>query len=485
MSQPKMRGQVLNSLKWLGLARVLGSSTAAVISVIVVRLLNPADYGVMAIALIFLGLILLLNELGFGAALLQQETLARREVEQVFGLLIVVNIALYAVVYLAAPSVAIFFQEPRISPIIQVVALRLPLIALLVIPRTMLKREMRFRAKSMVDLAGMVTASLATLILALLGYGVWALAWGVLFGAVVEVVGMHIAARYWVRPIFSLRGMRRQVTFGSYVTIDRLFWYLYTRSDALIVGRLIGNEALGIYYIAKKFASYPVDASGGIFGQVGFAAYSRIQSDRQLLISHYCKVARMASLVSFPLCFGLSAVAPEAVPIVFGANWVDAILPLQLIALASPLRQLNALNTPALMAIGRPEVNVVNLVIALAIMPAAFAIGSQFGLSGVALAWALAYPAYFFIVLMRSLPVLGVRFRSYFDAIWPSITAAGVMYGAVVLCRVGLQNGEVARWAMLGISVLVGALTYLAAIWMIRRTAVQELFALFRRKRAI
>ena len=152
-------------------ARLLGQGVAVIISVIVIRLLEPSDYGLMAIALVFLGLILLLNEMGLGAALVQQREVEQSEIEQVFGLLLMVNLVLYAAVYLAAPLVATYFREPQVTAIIQVISLRLPLMSLLVIPRAMLQREMRFRAKSLVDLAGGLTASFATLTLALLGFG--------------------------------------------------------------------------------------------------------------------------------------------------------------------------------------------------------------------------------------------------------------------------------------------------------------------------
>lgn len=480
-----MRSQVLNSVKWLGLARLIGQVVAVSISVIVVRLLDPADYGVMAVALVFLGLILLLNELGMGAALVQQEHLENHEIERVFGLLLIVNLALYALVYLTAPSIASFFKEPRITPIIQVVALRLPLIALVVIPRAMLQRGLKFRALSMVDLVGMVTASLGTLVLALLGFGVWALACGVLFGAVVEVVGMYMVSRFWVRPRFSLRGMRRQATFGGYLTLDRLIWYTYTRADAVIVGRLIGNEALGLYYIAKKFAGLPVEMSGGIFTQVGFAAYSRIQHDMPQFRLHYRKVARMASAVSFPVCFGLSAVAPEAVPVILGSNWVEAVVPMQLIALVTPLRQLNALNTPALLAVGRPEIALGNVILAFVIMPAAFAIGANWGLPGVATAWAAAYPVYFLLMLMRSLPVLGVSYWQYLDSIWPPVVATVAMYALVEISRLGLQNAGATPFLKLALSVVVGVASYIGLVLVIRNSLAHELVALFRRERKL
>lgn len=473
--------KVLNSLKWLGSGRAIGQVIATVISIVVIRLLDPTDYGLLAMATVFLGLIALLNEMGLGAALVQQQEVERREMEQVLGLLIVVNSALYVAIFLAAPLVASFFDEPRLTPIVQVMAIRLPLISLAVVHRSILQRNMRFRARAIIEFTSMTSGSLATLLFALSGYGVWSLVYGSLVSAFVQVIGTFTACRVWLRPVFSLRGMRRQAVFGGFLTVDRILWYVYSQSDVVIVGKMLGNEALGFYHVAKRLASLPLDKLGGTINEVGFSAYSRVQGDMRLLRSHYCRAAQLASFFGFPVCFGISSVAPDAVPLILGPKWVDSVFTMQLVALVIPLRQLNVLNTPALLGIGKPEVNVVNLGFALAIMPAAFLIGSRWGLAGVAMAWAVGYPIYFVIMLARSLPVLGVPGRQYVDAIWPPAAAAAVMYVAVTMSSTGLERLGFAPLSILSLEIAAGMVMYVAAIGLIRRGRLLDVVALVKR----
>jgi teichuronic acid exporter len=480
-STPMMRAKVIDSLKWLGSAKLLSHAVSTVVLIIVIRLLEPADYGLMAMAAVFLGLILLFNEMGLGSALIQKAELVRGELEQVFGILLVVNLALYTLVYLSAPFIAAFFDEPRLTVIIQVLGLRLPLISLLVVPRAMLRREMRFRAKAIVDLIGILAASATTLVLAFLGLGVWALVWGALMGALAEVVAVYVVWRMWVKPNFSLKGMRYHLVFGGYLTLDHVLWYVYTQADTVVIGRMIGNEALGLYYIARRIASMPLDMIGGITQEVGFSAYSRVQQDRAQLASYYSKVAKIGSFYSFPVCFGIAAIAPQAVPIVLGDQWVGATLPMQILALTIPLQQLNALNTPALFGIGRPDVNVGNLMIAIVMMPAAFVFGSRWGVTGVAFAWLLAYPFYFAIVLLRSLPVLMVPFRSFFDAVWPSALSAVLMLVVVALGQFSLQELGAGPVVVLLASILIGAVAYVTTIWVMRKELLAEVLSLVRR----
>jgi teichuronic acid exporter len=473
-----IRTKVLHSLKWLASTTLIGKALATVISVFVIRLLEPTDYGLMAMALVFVGLLALLNEMGLGAALVQKKSIAHGEIEKVFGLLLIVNLSLYAVLYLAAPWVAAFFREPNLVPVLRVLSLLLPMTALIVVPRAMLQREMNFRAISLVELAHGFAAGFGTLAFALAGFGVWSLIFGSLLGTAVQIAGIHIAAKMLILPRFSLQGMRQQVIFGGYLTADRVLWYLYSRSDVVIVGRIIGPELLGFYHVAQKLASLPLQMFGNIGNQIGFAAYSRVQDDKPRLALYYCKAARMATFFSFPFCFGLSVVAPEAVTLVLGPKWMDVILPLQIVALAVPLRNLNTLNTPALLAIGRPEVNVVNLSVALAVMPAAFLFASGWGLVGVASVWVLVYPLYLLFVLMRSLPILGVSWRMYLTSVWPAAAAAAIMFGVVEVARQALLFAEVHAVVVLAVSVMLGGCVYIGAIWMLRRDVVREVLQL-------
>lgn len=473
--------RVTSSMRWLVLAQMLGQGGAVLASLVVIRILEPTDYGLMAMAAVVLGLILLLNEMGLGSALIQQASLSRVELERVFGLLLVVNLGLALALIGAAPAIAVFFDEPRVTPLIQVMALRLPLMALLVVPRSMLRRDMLFRRKAMVDLAGILSGSAATLVLALMGYGVWSIVVGILIGGVVEVIGTYIASPVRVWPAFSIRGMGQQCRFGGFVTLDRILWYSYSQADVVVLGRFLGPELLGVYSVAKRLASMPLDRLGGIVNEVGFSAYSSAHRDGLSVPEYYCKAARLASFFTFPLFFGMAAIAPEAIPVVLGEKWSPAVLPFQLLALVMPLRQLNVINTPALMGIGRPDVNVVNLLIALVIMVPAFLIGVQWGVIGVCLAWVIAYPVYFAIMLWRSLAVLQVSARSYLGAILPSALTAAVMVGCVEVSRRLLDDWLIQPVLLLAALAVVGFIGYFAAAGLLNRPQCREILSVLRR----
>ena len=236
----------------------------------------------------------------------------------------------------------------------------------------------------------MIIGGLVTLGLAIIGYGVWSLVIGNFGMAVVRVVMLNLMVRYWCPPKFSMTGIRELVKFASFVTMDRILWYFYSIADVIIIGKVLGNELLGVYSVAKDLARLPMRKVPVILNEVGFAAFSRIQNDKALVSANLKKAARLLGFVAFPVFFGISSVAPELVDVLLGEKWALVLVPLQLLSLVLPLQMLGIVITPALLGIGRPDIGLGNVAIGCIIMPVSFLIGIQWGLVGVSVAWLVA-----------------------------------------------------------------------------------------------
>ena len=444
------------------------------------RLLAPADYGLVAMAMVPIGLIQLMEALGMGSALVQKKDLERQMIEQVFALLLLFNLALFLLTYLTAPVIARFFEEPQLEPMSRVLGLQFLLISFSTVPDSLLRRDMRFRRKSIVVLISMVAHAAVTLSLAFSGFGVWALVLGQLAASLTLAVGLNLALGRVYRPRFDFTGMRSVIGFGSLVTAQRLLWYLYSQSDVFIIGKIMGKELLGFYAVAMQLATLPMQKIQGMLNEVGFAAFSRIQSDKEQMASHFLKAVRVLGFLAFPVFFGISSVAPEIVDVLLGEKWHPAILPLQVLSLIVPLRMVSNITTPALLGAGRAGVGLVNLVSACIIMPTAFLIGARWGLTGVAVAWVVAYPFQFLIVLYRSLPFIGVPMLNHLKTLqWPA-SSATLMYLTVVLTRESLNGVAIQPGLTLFLLIAVGAVTYLTTMYLLQRETFGELVALAR-----
>jgi len=432
--------KVVRGFRWLAAGRLAGQLVTWAVTIFVIRILSPEDYGLLAMATVVIGFLALFDELGMGAAIIQQKEFNEKEVSQVFGLVIIVNFAAFLLLLVAARSIAEFFDEPRLVAITWVLSLQFPLLALQVIPDALIRRRMEFQGKSLVNFVAMVSGSFMTLGLALADFAVWALVLGNILTVTTRTVGYNIVASYFCWPSFNFRGLRRIVTFGSQVTAERIFWFIYSQADIFLVGRVLGKELLGFYSVAIHLASLPMTKIGSMLNEVSFSGFSRIQADQEEVGRQVKKATAIIGFVSFPVFFGISAAAPEIVATVLGAKWTQVVIPLQILSLVIPLRMLDLVIPTALMGTGRADVSMGNAMIAAVILPSSFVIGLQWGLTGVSYGWLIGYAIYYVISLIRSLPRLGIGYAEYTSPILGVAGSSLVMLAVVHGCRLILPE---------------------------------------------
>lgn len=474
-----LRNDVLHSLKWLAGARLVTQLIAWAITVVVIRLLKPADYGLMAMAEILVGAAALFRELGLYSALVQKRDLTDRLVEQTFGVLIVVDCSIYVGVFFLAPLLADFFGDPRLTDIVRVLGIQFPLAAIGVVQDAMLARSMRFKQKALASVAIKLGNGFTTLGFALSGAGVWALVFGALAGSLITPVALSIAARHWCRPRFSLAGMKDMLRFGGFVSITRILNYTRGKSDVFIIGKLLGTQLVGFYSIALQLASLPLAKVGEILNQVSLPAYAAVQQNMETLRSHYYKTIRILSFISFPVFWGLSSIAPELVNVVIGRRWEAAVVPLQLISLTVPMRAVAHGGAAAMEAVGKPHVHTVNSFIGMLIMIPAFLVGTLYwGLIGAAMVWVVAYPVMALAQLRIALPRLGISLRRYFLSMAGPAVGGAVMYLLVMLTRETVARPLLSPAAGLVSLVAVGFAVYASFMWFLQREACREVLDL-------
>ncbi|MCC6916354.1 lipopolysaccharide biosynthesis protein [Nitrosomonas sp.] len=474
------REQVLTGLKWTAGGKLGAQIITWAITLIVMRLLTPDDYGLLAMATVFIAFMLMLSEAGLGPALIQKQDLDEASLRSVFAIVIIANIGLLLLFNLLAPTIADFFNEDRLIPILRVLSLQFLLKIFDTLPGVQLYRQLRFRSLSLINFSTTIAGSVLTLLMAFAQFGVWALILGNLFSATLNVIAINIAAPVHLAPRFSLTGMRHLLSFGRNVTLSRILWFFFTQADTTIIGKLLGKETLGFYSISMQLASLPVQKISSIINQVAFPVFSRIQDDPGQFRNFILKAARILALVTFPVLWGISSIASEMVPLLLGEKWSSAILPLQLLALVMPLRMLANFLPSAVDALGRPDVTMRNVLLASIIMPIAFLVGCNWGLEGVALSWAIVYPLVFFINIQRMLLVIELRLSDFFYAITPAMGATIGMYLAVWTTATLLAD-NVDQWIKLLVMITAGMLAYAGLTLLFNKRGYHEVIDLVRR----
>ncbi|MCK4549139.1 MAG: lipopolysaccharide biosynthesis protein [Candidatus Krumholzibacteria bacterium] len=478
--EPSLKHRVLRSVAWVAGLTYLGQVIRWAVTIYVIRLLSPDDFGLMAKAMVFIGFLMMISQLGLEAAIIQKKSITEDEMTHVFGLIIFSNIFIGLVFFFLSPAIADFYSDPRLLPILRVLSSIFLFIPFYVLPRGLLLRSMNFKLKSTIDLIGTLFGAGMTLLFALMDYGIWALVLGGLATQFIWAIGYNLTSRKFILPRFAIKGYKQFVSFGGYLTGSRVLWYFYSKSDIFIGGKFLNNTLLGIYSVALQLASIPIDKFIPIISQVAFPAYSIIQTDRKQVQSHFLKSARAISAIMFLLYGGLFIVAPQLVGIFLGAKWIEVVVPLKLLCLIMPFRAISSLFSPVLNGLGRPEVAFYNVGIATLIMPLGFFIGVRWGILGICLVWLIGFTPVFIIMSNRSLKVLGLSFQEFlFSFVTPLASAALMIAGIFVLNR--YLGGYLSPVVQLILYSLSGLCVYLIAMLMLNRQLLPELWQMVRK----
>lgn len=473
--------QVRSAVIWRSGSQIVAQLVQWAATFLVIRLLDPRDYGLYAMTQVVLVFMTLLNGYGLASGIIQAADVTRHQVRQLFGMLIALNGALALIQLVAlAPLAAAYYRQPLIADILRVQALLYVTTPFIALPYALLSRTLDFRHQAKANIVASLAAASAALGGALAGAGVWTLVFApiVLFG--VRGAMMTWSARSLVWPSFDFRGAGGLARYGGIMAASQLFWFLQSEADVFIAGRRFSPHLLGIYttslFLTQIFVSKFVPA----LNEVAFSAYARLQHDEGAVARAFLRAVRIVMTIAMPFYLGLAVAAGPVVLTMLGPKWAEAVPIVRLLAIAMPFMTLQVLLTPACDAKGRPGIGVRNGAAGAAVMTVAFLVGVGWGPVGLAVAWIASYPVYLAISLWRSLPVIGARLGEVATAIAQPVAAALAMAVAVVaLVRFA---SPMAPRADLVLRVAVGAVTYASWLALFARPLLADLLAVARKQ---
>jgi len=471
-----IKDKVVSALRWTALARFSAQLITWGITLVVIRLLDPADYGLMAMSEVLFALLMMMSCAGLSSALIQAKEISDRQVRQMFGLLLIVNLTLAGILFLGSPFVGAYYGKASVVPISRVLALGFVLVPFIEIPSALLSRAIDFKRKSIVELISSSVAAVTLLVLAFLGAGVWSLVVGRLLNLALLAIGLNIVNPCLRLPVFSFKAVSHLVGFGGIFTLTSLLWFAYSQADVVIAGPRFDETTMGLYAVGLHLASLAVSKMMPLLNQIALPAYSRLQHDPAAVGYYFLKVVRIVALVSFPIFLGLASIAPEFVRLILGERYEAAIEPLILLSVLMPMRMISNLFPSMVFGMGRPGVELGNTLFGLLVMPAAFLIGVQWGLRGLCIAWLAGYPLVLAFQLYRACPIIEIQKRDIFAAVSPAALAALVM-ALVLVAFKQLPLEVLGATGELVTLIGVGAVVYSGFVWTLLRDRAREVLS--------
>ena len=472
--------RVRSAMAWRWGSQLLAQIITWTSTLIVVRLLDPADYGLFAMTQVVIVALNFLNGYSFATSLIQTRDIDERKIGQAFALLILLNGTLACAQWLLAPVAADYYGQPEVADMLRVQALIFLTTPFIALPSALLSRRLEFRSQGYGNMSGAIAAAIVALALAWFGFGVWALVYAPIAGFAVRALVLTVAARLLVRPVFDFRGAGELIGFGGALTLCQLFWIVQSQSDILIAGRSFDVHDLGLYSEALFLTLIVTGRFLPPINEVAFPAYAELHKAGRSLAPYFIRTLRTVLMVTAPVYVGLSLTADEAVRTVFGEKWTEMVPIVAGLALAMPLMALQIVCSPATNAMGRPRIYVFSSLAGAIVMPTAFLMGVHAGPMGLVHAWWVAAPLLLCATLALTLPVVGASPLAMLREFAPTIVACAAM--AVV---VSLARGPVADLAApLRLLVLapLGAATYAATLWFGWRSQVLTTWQMVRQQ---
>lgn len=279
MEKESLKKKTVNGVIWSAIDRFSTQGIQFVFSILIARLLMPSDYGVIAMLGIFLAVSNTFIDSGFGTALVQKANRTETDFSTVFYFNIVVAIIFYALLWLASPYIASFYNIPMLKDVTRVVALTLVFSALGGIQNAKLSIAINFKTRAIISLTSALSTGFMGLYLAYRGYGAWALVFQMVFSSLLNTILLWCFVRWMPSLVFSWQSFRQLFSFGSKLLASALLDTIYNNVYTLVIGKVYSSSSLGLYSRASGLAQYPSSNITGVLQSVTFPVLCSIQND--------------------------------------------------------------------------------------------------------------------------------------------------------------------------------------------------------------
>lgn len=455
-----IRRLVVGGMIWKMTSQVVGQFGRMIVAVLLARLLAPRDFGLANMVLVFSSLVLVFSDLALGAAIVQRKMLSELDRATAFWTSIGAGTVFMLLLMALSGPIAAFYGEDEVQPLLLVLSTTFLISSIATTHEALLVREMEFRAVELRTMIGMLCGAAAGVVVALQGGGPWAIIAQQVTTAVVTTTLLVIRSPWRAGLAFSRASLRDMGGFSGFVLGHRLLYYVHRNADNLLIGRFVGAAALGAYALAYNVILIPFSRLATPVQQVLFPAFSRLQDQPERIAALWIRTTRLVGALSIPALCGLVVVAPDLVPVVFGDKW-DAVVPLiQVLAWVGLLQSLQTLNTEILTARDKTATVFRFSLIFFAAHMTAFVVGLHWGVTGVAVAYAISSTLVEPILTWITARSLSISVWRVVGSLTGVVTASVLMTAACFELRELLIDAGVGQLGRLLLVSLVGLAVY-------------------------
>ena len=453
-----MNNKVVTNLLWRFLERCGAQGVTFIVSIILARLLDPEIYGTVALVTVFTTIMQVFVDSGMGNALIQKKDADDLDFSSVFYFNLVVCSFLYLVMFLTAPLIANFYEDPELTPVIRVLSLILIISGVKNVQQAYVSRHMMFKRFFFSTLGGTIGAAVVGIIMAYLGFGVWALVAQMLFNTAMDTTILWITVKWRPKRIFSLQRLKGLFSFGWKLLVSGLLDTIYNDLRQLIIGKIYTPEDLAHYNQGNQFPKVIVTNINTSIDSVLLPTMSKEQDNPEHVRNMTRRAIKTSTYIMMPCMVGLAVCAKPLVSLVLTDKWLPCVPFLRIFCFTYAFYPIHTANLNAIKAMGRSDLflklEIIKKIIGL------IAIGSTMCISVEAMAYSSLITSVLFQIINSSpnKKLLKYNYLNQVKDMLPQI-ALSIMMGIIVFCVTLLNFSSIVT---LLIQIPLGIIVYIA-----------------------
>lgn len=472
-----LKQKAISGVKWSAISQVVRQGAQIITTIVLARLLHPADFGFIGMAMVVIGFVTLFKDLGTSAAIIQRKELSDVLLATVFWVNVGFGTFAMIVLFLLAPLGGLIYREPAVIAILQVLSASFFISGFGILHQTLLERSLSFNTLAKLEVASVFAGAMVGIGLAFAGAGVWSLVCQTITTVSMATILLWLSNPWRPRLVFHWAEVKVVSSFSLNLIGFSIFNYFARNADYLLIGRYLGAQDLGYYTLAYRILLFPIQNISAVIGRVMYPVLSTMQDDNKRFADAYLKVVSSIAFISFPLMLGMLALAKPFVLTFFGEKWQPVVFLIMILAPVGLIQSIGTTVGAIYQVKGRTDWMFYWGIGSGFVAVAAFVVGLLWGINGVAVAYAVATLMLLFPSFAIPFRLVNMKFVQLLSALKASLLTSVLMFILLIILRTILPTLLSATVELIFFAA-VGVIVYGLASWLINREQFIELWNL-------
>ena len=465
-----VKQNVISGVRWNGVGNIIRQTLQFPTMLIFARILTPEDFGIYAVLLICIGFTQMLSSMGTAQVIIFKDDTSSKSLSSILIFGIIISLVLASILFSSSTLISYYFKMPLLKNLLRILSFTIVINSFGIVQRSLLQKEMRFREIVTIESISLLLASVAGIIAAIKGFGVYSMVLRSALNTLISTTGFWFASKWKPELLFSLEELKKIWSYSTNLTGFNIINYFSRNVDTFVIGKYISSSAVGNYSLAYRFMLFPIQNISDVITRVLFPALSKLKHDNLKFRNIYLKSISMIALFTFPLMAGIFVLSDQVVVIIFGDKWEDLSTIIRILA---PIGMIQSIATTVgsiytskgtvgmMVKMGLLNTTTTSLFIIMAI---------PFGVTGIAMAYGLANILLLFPNLLVSWRQIDLRVFDGIKYILPFFSASIFMSVALYILLGYQKTYMVPLFISTGIIVICGIVIYILILMVFHRS---------------